>query len=142
MVDRYVEETLYLVGVKVHRYHAVDTGGHQQVGYKFCGDRHTRFVLAVLTGPSEVGDNGYGGFCRCTLGGVYHQQEFHQVVAVGECGLHEIDFAAAYRFLKGHLEFAVGKVLDVHVAEFDAKVFANLFGQVARFGSGEDFERG
>ena len=115
-----VEEALDLVGVEVHCDHAVDSGGCQKVSDEFGGDWHTRFVFAVLAGPAEVRHHGDDRGCRCALGGVDHQQEFHEVVGVGECGLHEIDLAAADGFLERNLEFAVGEILDVHLAEFAA----------------------
>ena len=58
MVNRNIKESLNLVSVKVHGNQTVDTCYAQQVGYQFRTDRHTRFVLAVLTSPSEVRNYG------------------------------------------------------------------------------------
>nr|AFN57676.1 hypothetical protein [uncultured bacterium r_02] len=80
MVDGNVEETLYLVGVQVHRDDTVHTSHTQQVGHQLGADAHTGLVLTVLSGPSEVGDNGVDGSCGGSLGGIDHQEQFHQIV--------------------------------------------------------------
>ena len=58
MVDGDVEEALDLGGVQVHRQHAVGAGPGDQVGHQLGGDRHAAFVLAVLPGVAEVGNDG------------------------------------------------------------------------------------
>ena len=58
-VDRDIEKSLNLVGMQVHRHHAVDTCGHQHVGHQFGADRHAGTVFAVLARPAEVGHHGH-----------------------------------------------------------------------------------
>ena len=55
MVDRDVEETLDLVGMKVHCDDAVGTSGGEEVGDKFSADCDTRLILTVLTCVAEIG---------------------------------------------------------------------------------------
>ena len=131
MVDRYVEEALYLVGMEVHGDHAVYAGGGEQVAHELGGNRHAGLVLAVLAGPAEVGYHGDGALGRCALAGVDHQQQLHEVVAGGEGALYQVDFAAAYRLFKRNFKLAVGKVLYVHLAELYAEVFADFLCHVA-----------
>ena len=61
MVNGYIKESLDLVGVQVHRDHTVHASSTQQVGNELGTDAHTGFVLTILTGPSEVGDDGVDG---------------------------------------------------------------------------------
>ena len=111
-----IEETLNLVGVQVHRDETVDTGYAQNVGQQLGGNRNTGFVLAVLTCPTEIGNDGYNRFGRSAFGGIDHQQQFHEVVGIGEGRLHQVYLAAPNRFLEGYGKFAIGKMLNVHLA--------------------------
>ncbi len=135
VVNRHIEEALNLVGMKIHGYHTVNTCRHEHVGHEFCGDRHAGFVLAVLTGPAEIRHNGYHRLSRRALGGVNHQEQLHQIVAVRECGLYQVDFAATDRLFEAYFEFAVGKVLNFHRAKFYTKFFADFLGHVPRLGA-------
>jgi hypothetical protein len=56
--------------------------------------------------------------------------------------LYQIDLAATDGLFERYFKFTVGKVLDVHLAEFDTKVLANLLGHILRVSAGEDLERG
>ncbi len=81
MVHRYIEESLNLVGMEVHGNKSVDSG--------------PRFVLAVLTGPAEIGHYGIDAAGRRAFGRVNHQQKLHKVLAAVEGGLDQIDLASA-----------------------------------------------
>ena len=61
MVHWHVEEALLLVGVQIHRNHAVNACHAKHVGHKFRTDADTWLALAVLTCPTEVGDDGING---------------------------------------------------------------------------------
>ena len=117
MVYGYVEETLFLVGVQVHCEQAVDARNAQKVGHEFGADRYTRFVFTILARPAEIGDNGVDAVGRSAFGGVNHQQKFHEVVGVGERGLHEEYVAAADRLFVGYGELAVGEVRDDQISQ-------------------------
>ena len=80
MIHWHIEESLDLVSMQVHRNDTVDTSHTQKVGYEFGADTDTWLVLTILSGPSELGDDGIDGAGRGTLGGINHQQQFHQVV--------------------------------------------------------------
>ena len=58
VVDRHVEKALNLRRVQVHRQHAVGPGPRDEVGHQLGRDRHAAFVLAVLPGVAEVGNDG------------------------------------------------------------------------------------
>ncbi len=95
MVHRHIEESLNLVGMEVHGNKSVDSGHAEEVCHKFRRNRNPRFVLAVLTGPSEIGYYGIDAAGRRALGRVNHQQKLHKVLAAVEGGLDQIDLASA-----------------------------------------------
>ena len=90
MVNRHIEETLYLVGMQVHGYQTVNAGGRKKIGNEFGCYAHAGFVFAVLTCSAKVRHYGYYGLCRCAFGCIYHEQQFKQIVCIGEGGLHQI----------------------------------------------------
>ena len=116
MVDGNIEETLYLVGMQVHRDDAVDASHTQQVGYEFGTYRHAGLVLAVLARPAEIRDDGVDGTCRSTLCRIDHQQQLHQVVAVGKRTLDEEDVASADRLFVADSELAVRELGDLQLS--------------------------
>ena len=99
-VDRDIEKSLNLVGMQVHRHHAVDTCGHQHVGHQFGADRHAGTVFAVLARPAEVGHYGYDLVGRSAACCVDHHQQFHQRVRGREGRLDDEDRAATDRLAK------------------------------------------
>ncbi len=70
VVDRHIEKALNLGGVQVHRQHAVGAGPRDEVRHELGRDRHAAFVLAILPGVAEVGNDGRdplgaGPQCSC-----------------------------------------------------------------------------
>ena len=112
MVDGNVEEALNLVCMEIHRNHAIDTSSTQQVCHQFCANADTWFVLTILTRPSEIGDDSIDGTGRCTLGGINHQEQLHQIVRIGERALYEEDVASTDAFLIRNSKLAVGELGD------------------------------
>ncbi|MNL50740.1 hypothetical protein D3C87_1737790 [compost metagenome] len=47
-----------LIGVKIDRDDAMDTGTRNHVGDELCGNRRAAHVAAILTGIPEVRDHG------------------------------------------------------------------------------------
>ena len=135
MVDGHVEESLYLVGMQVHRDDAVHACHAEEVGHELCSDADARLVLAVLSGPSEVGDDGVDGSCRCSLGGINHEEELHQIVRIGECALHEEDVAPANGLFVGDGKFSVGEFRHNHFTKRAPEAGADFLSQVARLRS-------
>ena len=131
VVDGNVEEALLLVGMQVHGDEAVDAGHAEHVGHELGADGHAGLVLAVLTCPSEVGDDGVDGTCRGALGGINHQEQLHEVVAVGERALHEEDVAAAYRLLVADGKLAVGELRHLQFTQRAAQTLADFLCQIA-----------
>ena len=100
MVDRNVKEPLDLVGVQVHRDDAVDSHGLQHVGRDLGSDGHARLVFPVLAREAEIRNHGDDLVRGSALGGVNHQEQFHQVVAGRERGLHDKHVFASHGFIE------------------------------------------
>ena len=117
MIDGYIEESLNLVGMQVHRDDTVHTCHTEQVGNELGSDGYTWLVLAVLTSPSEIGDDSIDGAGRGSLGCVDHEQQLHQIVRVGEGALHEEDVASTNTLLIRNSELAVRKLRDLKLTK-------------------------
>ena len=117
MIHRAVEEALLLIGMQVHGDEAVDAGYCHAVCHQLGADGHAGLVLAVLTGPSEVGHDGVDGAGGGPLGSVHHEQQLHQVVAVGEGALYQEYVLAANAFFIADSKFSVGELGDDQIAE-------------------------
>ena len=130
MVNREVEESLDLVGMQVGGDHAVASCGYKKVGHQLGSDGDSGTVLAVLTGPAEVGDDGNDLVGRCPAGCVNHEQELKEVVQRRKCGLHDECGGSADGFVECRLELAVAEVSYDRVSEFEAEGLGNLLGQI------------
>jgi len=139
-IHRDIEESLNLVGVQVHRHHAVDARGHQQVGHQLGADRHAGTVLAVLPRPAEVGHHGHDLVGRGAPRRIDHHQQLHEVVRRREGRLDDKDRATADRFVVAGLELAVAEAQHLDFAERRAEARRDLLGEVLRAATREDFD--
>ena len=58
MVYRHIEESLFLIGMQVHRNQSVYPGHTQHIRHELRTDGHTGFVPYGPAVPTEVGDDG------------------------------------------------------------------------------------
>ena len=63
IVNRDIEEALYLCGVEIHCQHAVCACCGDKVCNELCGDGVAAFCLAVLAGITEIRNNGGDSAC-------------------------------------------------------------------------------
>ena len=110
MVNRNIKESLNLVSVQVHRDNTVDTSSTKQIGHQLGSDADAWLIFAVLTSPSEIGDDGIDGARRGSLGSINHQQQLHKIVTVRECALYKENIATANTFLIRDGKLAVGEL--------------------------------
>ena len=139
-IDRYVEETLYLVGMQVHRHHAVYACGHQQVGYQFRADRHPGPVFPILSCPAEVGDYGHDLVGRSAARGVDHHQQLHQVIRRRERRLDDEYRTPADGLVEAGLELAVAETQYFRLSERRTETRRDFFGKVFRSATRENFD--
>ena len=113
VVDRHVKEPLNLGGVQVHGQRPVRSGPGDQVRHELRRDRHASFVLAILPGVPEIGQDRGHPRGAGPLATVDHDQQFHQVLVHGRTGrLHQIDVAAADVLLDLAGDLAVRKIAE------------------------------
>ena len=77
MIHRNVEKALHLLGVQVHRQHAMHAGGSEQIGDQFRRDRDARLVFAVLARVSKKWNDGGDSIRAGAPCGVHHDQQLH-----------------------------------------------------------------
>ena len=140
VVDGDVEKALDLGGVQVHRQHAVGAGAGDQVGHQLGRDRHAAFVLAVLPGVAEIGNDGRDPIGAGPLEALDHDQQFHEVFVDRRAGgLDDEHVAAADVLVDLAGDFAVGEIAHHRPAQRQAQVLANSLGQGRMGTSGEEF---
>ena len=112
MVDRTVEETLFLGGMQVDRHDAVSAGGLEQVKDKPCGDGFAPLVLLVLTRVTEERRDHGDGTGGSALQRIDHDELFHNplVDRHGVC-LHHEHVGAAHRLGVAHVHLSVGEIV-------------------------------
>ena len=136
VVDRLVEEALDGVLMQVDGDDVVGAGGGEQVGHQLGGDGLARGGLAVLARVTVMRDDGADAVRAGALGRVDHDEQLHEVVvdveAVGARahGLHDEHIGAADAFLVASVDFAVGELLQLHIAQGDADLPCDLIGQL------------
>ena len=140
VIERHVEKALYLVCMQVHGDDTVHACRHKQIGHQLGAYRYARTVLAVLTGPAEVGNHGDNLIRRRPLGRIYHQQELHEVLGGRRSGLYDENSTSADTLLERGLEFAVAEPADRQVAQFASVTLGNLRGQFVRTAARKDFQ--
>ena len=74
MIHRDVKESLNLVGMQIYGNDAVCTGLLNHVGYQFCTNRYTGFVLSILTSPAVIRNHGDDLIRTRALGGINHKE--------------------------------------------------------------------
>lgn len=75
---------------------------------------------------------------RGTLCCVNHQEEFHEIVGIGECALHKEDILSADAFLVGYFKLAIGELGEAEVANGATELLADFLGKVTGGPAGED----
>ena len=80
MVHRNVEKALQLLGMEIHRQHAVHPGGGQNVRHQLRRDRHARLILAVLAGVAEERDHRRDALGARAADRIHHDEQLHDVV--------------------------------------------------------------
>jgi len=141
VIHRNVKEALDLCSVQVHGQHAVSACSSNKVCDQLCGDRVTRLALAVLTSVAEIRDYSRDTACRCTLAGVDHDEQLHQVVVYRTAGgLYEEHVRAANGFRNGNRDFAVSEGGDGSLADRQSERRSDLHRQCGMGVAGENFD--
>jgi hypothetical protein len=126
VIDGNIEEALDLRGVQVDKQRAVGACRRQQVGDELGADGHARAVFAILAGVPVVGNHHRDPGRRGPLERIDHNEQFHQVLVHRIAGgLHHKNIYAAHVLEQLKVDLAVGKTLQLGLADLDADVLAD-----------------
>ena len=149
IVHRDVKEALNLVGMQVHGQHPVGAGLGNEVGHQLGGDGIAGLGLAVLAGVAEVGNHGGDPAGGGALQGVDHNEQLHErvvdgaglaVLHKGAGGLNHKNVGAADGLVDGSEVLAVREAAYLAVAQRDAQLHADVFGQLGVGIAGENLD--
>jgi len=137
-----VEKPLDLRGVQIHREHAADACGGDQVGHEFGGDGDARLVFAILPCVSEKWhhrDDAPGTGTTC---GIDHDEQLHHVVIRRRAGrLDDEDVVAADIFVDFDKTFTIRKRRDLDVGQRMLEILGDALGKSTVGGSADQFHR-
>ena len=126
--------------MQIHSDHAADACHAEHIGHQFGSYTHTGLALAVLSCPSKIRNHSCYSLGRGSLGCVYHEQEFHEIVCIGECALYQEYILSADTFLKTNFKLTICKASNGKIAQFTIQTLANLLSQITAVGSREHLE--
>ena len=110
VIDGHVKKALDLRGVQVHRQHAIGTRTSDHVGDQLGRDRHSSFVLAILSRVAEVGNDRRDARSAGSFATVNHDEQFHQIVVDrGRGRLDQKDVATANVVVDLAVVLAIGE---------------------------------
>lgn len=139
MIDRDVEKSLNLSGVKVHREDTIDASCRQEIRDEFGGDGNTRLVFPILPCIAKEGNHcrdaiGTGPFC-C----IHHDEQLHQIF-VGRRArrLDDEDVTTTDVFVNFHEGFPIRKLRHGGVGFSHSEVAHNVFCKLRVSGSAEN----
>ena len=130
VIHRDVEETLNLLGVKIHRQHPVGAGGHEQVGHQLGGDGNPRLVLAVLARVPVKGQHGGDAAGAGAAQRIHHDEQLHQVLVARRAGrLDHVRVLAAHVLLDLDKGLAVREGRHGAAPQLEVDRLANCLGE-------------
>ncbi len=131
VVDRAVEEALFLRGVQVDAHDAVGTGCPVQVSHEARGDGLAPLVLLVLARVRVEGSNHGDALSGSALGSVNHDELLHDpLVDVALDGLQDEHVGATNGLVEAHVNLAGGEVVGRHRRDPTSDFLAHGVSQV------------
>ncbi len=113
--------------MQIHSQYAIDTYAGKKVSNHFGRDGYTSGTYAtILTGITKIRDYGSNTASGCTAQGIYHHNQFHQVViGRGTGGLDDENITTAYIFINLYAHFTITETTDGGVAQASVKAVGN-----------------
>lgn len=131
VVDGEVKEALDLGGVEVHGDNVVGACDREHVCHEFSRDWGSGLVFLVLAGVWVARDHGGDAGGGCYLAGVYHDEEFHEVVVYfSGAGLDDEYVFATDGFLDFDAGFAVCEFFCYYFSVVDSEAVDYAAGEV------------
>lgn len=129
MIDGNIEKSLDLRGVEIHRKHAIDACGGEQIRDELGRNGHARLVFAVLASIAEKGHHrgdalGTGAAC-----GIDHNQQLHDIVIRRRARwLDDENVFAANIFVDANESLAIREGCNLYICKWLSEVFGNILG--------------
>ena len=113
MIHRYIEETLDLLRVQIHRKHAICPSRHQKVSHKLGTDGNTRLIFTILTGVPIVWQHSGYPVGTSAAESIEHDKQLHQILVRWWASAlnHEYIFSTNV-FFDFHKGLTVRKITD------------------------------
>ena len=118
MIDRNIKKPLYLRSVQIDGQNSLGTACGYQIRDQLRRDRNTRTVFLIRTCITEIRNNRRHTFCRRPDEGVYHYQQFHQMLIgrrarrLDDKNIHPADILADLK-----VELAIRKAVGARLAK-------------------------
>jgi len=113
--------------MQIHGQHTIRPSAHNKIRHKLCRDRHARPVFAVLTGIPKKRKYGRDAFGRSAAGGIYQDQQLHDVfVRRRTGGLNNKDIFASDIVANLDLNFSLRKTSEKNVPERDIEFSCDI----------------
>ena len=127
--------------MEIHAEHAIRPGGGDQVRDEFRGDRYAAFILAILSGVTQIRDHRGDSFRGGSTQAVDVDQQFDEVVVHRLAGRLDHEAVAASDVLVQLYEnFAVGKHRGGALAHRQFEMLAHRRREFVTGTSGEDLQ--
>src|SRR5258707_11781632 len=125
-----MKEALDLWCMQVHGNDAISSRDFNGVGTDTGANRHTRLVLLIPLGITEVGDYHCDRLCTCAFEGIYPEQQFHEIIVGGkDGGLHEVDAAPAHVLQNTHKGVTIREMQSLVLSRGNAQVITDASGE-------------
>ena len=130
VINRDIEEPLYLSCMEVHAQNPCGTGSRYKVRYELCSYGCPWGNLPVLSCIAVIGYHRCYGMGRGPLQGIHHHQKLHEVF-IYRCagGLDYINLHPPYAFLNLYAYLSVTETLYLSISQGYAEVPAYIRGK-------------
>src|SRR5271157_4175732 len=139
MVERYVEESLDLRRMQIHRNDPVRPGMRNKIRDEFSRYGNPRLVFSVLPSVAEIRNHCRHAPCGCPLRCVQHDQQLHQIVRRRIRRLDDEDIAPANVLIILYPDFPIAKVFYLTLTQWLTKPLSNVTSELGIGSSGKKF---
>ena len=127
MIDRDIEKSLDLAGMKIHCQNPPHTDNHQHFSHNFSCYGHTRGNFSILPGISIIWQNSCNPSGRGTAQCVNHDYQFHQVIVYrSTCRLNDKHIRSPHILPNLNKYLTVTESSDLNFRQRNIEVPANL----------------
>ena len=114
--------------MKIQRNHTIYSSSDKHVGNQFSCDWLARGSSPILTGITKIRHHNINRVGTCTLAGIHHNQEFHQVIIDRETSrLNDVYIIATDTFFNVNLNLAVRELAGGKFSQRNPSSLSDFF---------------